>query len=90
MVQRMKIRGIRRNLTRLDPPNRFRYGRWLGQDLLFLCSHARRVLATLVMKLASLSAAQLEETWRGLTIALESRCSTYDPGGYPYVARQSR
>ena len=28
--------------------------------------------------------AQLEETWRGLTIAEESRCVAYDPGDYAY------
>ena len=26
-----------------------------------------------------------QETWRGLTVAPESRCSHYNPGDYPYA-----
>lgn len=29
-------------------------------------------------------ASQAQDTWRGLTVAPESRCSAYDPGDYPY------
>lgn len=40
--------------------------------------------ALLVVLLAPVDAPQLEETWRGITVAPESRCSKYDPGDYHY------
>ena len=37
-----------------------------------------------VLAVLTWNPAHAEETWRGLTVAEESRCSPYDPGDYPY------
>lgn len=42
------------------------------------------VLMLIILLLAPALDSRLEETWRGLTVAHESRCSTYDPDDYPY------
>ena len=42
------------------------------------------ISAALVWVVLPWNSAHLEETWRGLTVAPESRCAAYDPDNYPY------
>ena len=41
------------------------------------------ISAALVRLALPWNPAHLEETWRGLTVAPESRCAAYDPDDYP-------
>lgn len=51
---------------------------------IYMGSWPRVFGAGLLVFLLSGQALHAEETWRGLTIAAEFRCASYDPGDYPY------
>ena len=44
----------------------------------------KSVVAVLVLSVVSVAAGGAEETWRGLVVAPEHRCSPYDKRDYPY------
>ena len=60
----------------------------MGKNNRILVRSDRRILGWILAETLLLfllcNSAFPAETWRGLTVAPESRCSPYDPGDYPY------